>query len=388
MTSNDLTSNDLTSNDLTSNDLTSNDVTGDDRGRLRVGVIGADTGASWAGVSHIPAIHGLGTLTLSAVATRREDSARRAADAFGATRWFADPLAMIRSDTVDIVTVAVRVPAHAGLVRAAVDAGKAVYCEAPLGSSLAETVELASLATSRPAVVGLQGRLNPSVRRAAQLVHDGAIGRPLNARVVSTTSGFGPVTATNYTYFEQAASGAGLLTITAGHTLDIVEAVLGATVEVDARTGILWPHPLVADTGDRVMREVPDHADVLARTASGALVSVNVSGGVAPGDAVFRFEVRGTDGWLTLTGGSLFGVQGGDLTLTASAAFDAPDRPASANASGPSINIGEVYAALAADLRTGSRSAPGFDHAVHNARLIAAVAEAAATGRRVTVAAR
>lgn len=89
--------------------------------RLRVGVIGADTKASWAGVSHIPAIRGLDMLTLSAVATRREESAREAAAAFGAEQWFVDPFALIRSDTVDVVTIAVRVPAHRDLVRAALD---------------------------------------------------------------------------------------------------------------------------------------------------------------------------------------------------------------------------------------------------------------------------
>jgi predicted dehydrogenase len=353
--------------------------------RLRVGVIGADTQASWAGVSHIPAIRGLDMLTLSAVATRREESAREAAAAFGAEQWFVDPFALIRSDTVDVVTIAVRVPAHRDLVRAALDAGKAVYCEAPLGASLSETLELASVATSRPCAVGLQGRLNPTVRRAAQLIAEGAIGRPLNARVVSTSSAFGPVTASPYEYFEKAEAGANLLTITAGHTLDIVEALLGDMTEVDARADTLWPHPLLADTGERTSREVPDHVDVLARTTSGAVVTADVVGGVAPDDATFRLDLRGTDGWLSLTGGTLFGVQGGDLMLSSSAAFEAPDEPAASGAVGPAINVGELYARLAGDLRTGSRSAPGFAHAAHNARLIAAVAEAASSGRRVMV---
>jgi predicted homoserine dehydrogenase-like protein len=42
----------------------------------RVGIIGADTRASWAKVSHVPAINGLPGLKLAAVATRNEQSAR------------------------------------------------------------------------------------------------------------------------------------------------------------------------------------------------------------------------------------------------------------------------------------------------------------------------
>src|SRR5580692_12486218 len=73
-------------------------------------------------------------------------SAREAAEAFGADRWFSDPLEMIRDDLVDLVTIAVKVPAHRDLVLAALHAGKAVYCEAPLGRTLVETEEMAHAA--------------------------------------------------------------------------------------------------------------------------------------------------------------------------------------------------------------------------------------------------
>ena len=76
------------------------------------------------------------------MATRREESARAAAEAFGAARWFADPYAMIRDDDIDIITVAVKVPAHKDLVLAALEAGKAVYSESPLGATLAEAEEM------------------------------------------------------------------------------------------------------------------------------------------------------------------------------------------------------------------------------------------------------
>ena len=107
--------------------------------QIRVGIVGADTKASWAKVSHVPAIRGLPGVRLAAVATRSERSAREAAEAFGTDRWFSDPFAMIRDDRIDVVTIAVKVPAHRELVLTALEAGKAVYCEAPLGCSVAET---------------------------------------------------------------------------------------------------------------------------------------------------------------------------------------------------------------------------------------------------------
>jgi predicted dehydrogenase len=110
---------------------------------IRVGIVDANAKSGWARVSHIPVINGLPNLKLAAVATRNEQSAREAAEAFGADRWFSDPLAMIRDDLVDLVTIAVNVPAHRELVLAALHAGKAVYCEAPLGRTLTETEEMA-----------------------------------------------------------------------------------------------------------------------------------------------------------------------------------------------------------------------------------------------------
>ncbi|WP_236787634.1 Gfo/Idh/MocA family protein [Amycolatopsis sp. GM8] len=351
----------------------------------RVGVVGADTKASWAQVSHIPAIQGLDSVVLAAVATRHEQSAREAAAAFGASQWFSDPFRMIADSSVDIVTVTVRVPAHRDLVLAALEAGKAVYCEAPLGVSLTEAKEIASAVRTQHHAIGLQGRLNPAVRRATRMVADGVIGTPLNARVVSTSLGFGPTTLSNYQYFEEMAAGANLLTITAGHTLDIVEAVLGDLVEIDARTATLWPQPTVADTGGTSRREVPDHVDVLARTTSGAVVTADIQGGVSPEDALFTLELRGSDGWLKLTGGAIYGVQGADLTLTSSVPFEAPEKPAVAGSlPGSALNVAEMYASLARDIEHGTFTTPGFDHGVHNSELIAAVAQAAETGRRWT----
>jgi len=147
---------------------------------IRVGIVGADTKASWAKVSHVPAIKDLPGVRLAAVATRSERSARETAEAFGADRWYSDPIAMIRDDRIDILTIAVKVPAHRELVLMALAAGKTVYCEAPLGRSVAETEEMSRAVRSHHTAIGLQGRYNPAVR-AAELVSSGKIGRPLSA---------------------------------------------------------------------------------------------------------------------------------------------------------------------------------------------------------------
>ena len=350
---------------------------------IRVGIVGANAEKSWAKDSHVPAIKGVPGPRLAAVATRNERSAREAAQAFGAERWFSDPFVMIQDDQIDVVTIAVKVPAHRELVLAALEAGKAVFCEAPLGRTVAEAEEMARAAGSLHTAIGLQGRLNPAVRRAAQLISSGNIGRPLNAKIVSTTVGFGPELPSSYDYFNKTSSGANLLTISAGHTLDLVEAVLGPIIEIDARTEILWPAVKLTDTGEESLRETADYVAVLGKTQSGAVFTADIYGGVAPQDARRSFEIRGSEAWLSLTSDHPYAFQAGDSTLRSNIPFVAPDEPAvSGGYMGAAINVGEVYAHLVRDLREGTYTTPGFDHALHNARLIDAIRRASERGER------
>jgi predicted dehydrogenase len=199
------------------------------------------------------------------------------------------------------VTIAVEVPAHRRLVLAGLAAGKAVYCEAPLGRTVADTEEMAEVVGSLHTAIRLRGRLNPAVRRAAELLSSGKIGRALSARVVTATIGFGPELPATHDHSNKILSGANLLTISAGHTLDVVEAVLGEIVEVDARTEILWPDVKLRGTSEEGLRETADHVGMLAKTRSGAAVTADISGGVAPEDVRFSFEIKGSEGWLSLS---------------------------------------------------------------------------------------
>ena len=73
---------------------------------------------------------------------------------------------------VDLIVVCVRVPGHRELVMAGLQAGKAVFCEWPLGATLAEAQEMAGLARQRSlaTIVGLQARSDPAILYARDLV--------------------------------------------------------------------------------------------------------------------------------------------------------------------------------------------------------------------------
>jgi predicted dehydrogenase len=131
------------------------------------------------------------------------------------------------------------------------------------------------------------------------------------------------------------------------------------------------------------VRETADYAVILGKTHSGAVFTANISGGVLPEDARFSFEIRGSEGWLSLTSNHPYGFQAGDLELTSNIPFATPDEAAvSGGLMGAAINVGEVYAHLVRDIHAGTYSTPGFEHALHNARLIEAVRRAGDRGER------
>ncbi len=353
---------------------------------LRVGIVGVNVKQSWSRYSHVPAIQSLSDLKFTAVATRHEKSARAAAEMFGVEHWFADPLAMVRSDDVDIVSVCVNVPAHRELVLAALAAGKHVYSEWPLGRNLEEAKEMADAAerSGLHTAIGLQGRANLAARRAREMVEQGAIGRPLTARVVATTSGFGPEFPSAYAYFDDPGTGANLSTIAGGHALDLTVFLLGALSEVEAMTSIQFPTYHLTDTDERHTRTVPDHLLVLGRYANGCTASVEIIAG-QPEPWPFLFEIIGSAGRLALLGGDLHGFQGRDLRLE----HDGKPEPIGATVvpglTGPPLNLSELYAQFAHDIRTGNRTVPDFTHAVRMTRLLDSIDRAASTGARQSI---
>src|SRR5947209_3506604 len=114
--------------------------------KIRLGLIGASVKGTWSARSHLPALRASLDVELTAVCTTRADSAEAAREAFGARLGFDDWRKMVASPEIDVVAVVVRVPSHYEPTRAALDAGKHVYCDWPLGRTTGDAEELATLA--------------------------------------------------------------------------------------------------------------------------------------------------------------------------------------------------------------------------------------------------
>src|SRR5438309_4712515 len=157
--------------------------------RIRVGIIGANPDRGWAAQAHIPALRSLADdFEITALSTHRRESADAAGKRFGVPLTFDNHRDLVKSGAVDVVAVTVKVPHHLELASAALDAGKAVYCEWPLGNGLGEAETLAALTRKQGvlAVVGLQARSAPPVAYVRDLINEGFVGEVLSTTLIGS----------------------------------------------------------------------------------------------------------------------------------------------------------------------------------------------------------
>jgi predicted dehydrogenase len=364
--------------------------------KLGVGIIGVSTTRGWAATAHIPALRALPNYEIRALSAHSAESARTAGEVFEVSTVFSDHEQLVSQPDIDMVTVTVKVPHHRELVSAALAAGKAVYCEWPLGRDLDDARAMAALAAERRVhtVVGLQARQSPAIEFVQELVRDGYVGEVLSTTIVGVSVP-GDVVVKANAYMLDKANGANLLTIAVGHSLDTLNCVLGEFADLSAVSDLRRPLMKIEETGEEVAKTAVDQIAVIGTLASGATASVHVREAVAGGTG-FLWEINGTDGTLRITADASFpgifpvtvaGAHGrnepAELAVPAALAQKWPALSSLRGA--PAFNVGRMYAAFAADLDNGTRSVPDFADAVRRHEVIAAIERSAASGERVKV---
>src|SRR3954469_4480374 len=188
---------------------------------LGVGIVGVSPVRGWAAAAHIPALRALPNYEIRALSAHDADAARAVGEAFGVSAVFSDHEQLVTQPDVDVVAVTVKVPRHRELVSAALSAGKAVYCEWPLGRDLDDARAMAALAAEQrvQTVVGLQGRQAPAIEFVQELLRDGYIGEVLSTTMVGLSIP-GDVVVKANAYMLDKSNGANLLTIAVGHSVD------------------------------------------------------------------------------------------------------------------------------------------------------------------------
>ena len=361
--------------------------------KIRLGFVGANVSSTWSSQSHYPALLASRDVELTAVCTSRPESAEEARQAFGAKLAFHDFREMMASPEIDAVVVVVRVPLHYEPTKAAIEAGKHVFTEWPLGRTTAEAEELASLAKSRgvQTAVGLQSRVSPALLYIKELIDTGYVGEVLTCHVTTMRDG-GLERPSGHTWNLDASQGANTLTIANGHVIDALRMVLGNFARVACMVTTQVRQMYVTDTKQFVEVSSPDNVRVSGQLERGAAASVHV-GSVPWGGSGFRMEIYGREGTLVTTGsvssqrGEMLRVQGAqgshelkDLSIPQRFVYVPDDFP-----QGDPFNVGQLYALFAEAIRTGQSRLPTFDTAVELHRFIDTIKQASDTGRELPV---
>ncbi len=361
--------------------------------KIRLGFVGANVNSTWATQSHFPALLASPDIEFTAVCTTRPESAEEARQAFGAKLAFHDFREMAASPEIDAVAVVVRVPSHYEPTKAAIEAGKHVLTEWPLGRNTAEAVELATLARDKgvQTAVGLQSRVSPALLYVKELLESGYVGEMISCHV--TTMRDGPLERpSSRTWQRDADLGAHTLTIATGHVIDALRFVAGDFSRVACMSSTQVGQWYDTDTQQHVDVTSPDNVRVSGRLARGAAASVHV-GAVPWAGSGYRMEIYGREGTLIVTGsvssqrGEMLRVQGAqrghelmDLAIPDRFVYVPSDFP-----QGDPFNIGQLYTLFAEAARTGHNRAPTFDTAVELHRFIDTLKEASDTGRELPV---
>lgn len=361
--------------------------------KIRVGIVGATVtqgGSGWGANAHVPALKALPDYELVAVCTAHDDTAKASAEAFGAPMWFSSMDEMVAHPDIDFVVVCVRVPGHYELVMKSLNAGKATFCEWPLGAGLREATEMADLAKEKSlrTMVGLQARSDPSIMYAKELIEQGHIGDVLAANL-SIVSGAQIERGAGRIWQGQRKNGANTLTISGGHSVDALNYILGEFSEIGSRVTTRIKSWKSAETGEAIPVDAPDAISAQGALQSGAEVSVQIAA-VPSNPSGYRLEIYGRDGALTLTAGgstnvgpnTLYGGRGREPL----GEMEIPDRfnlAPEGTPSGSPRNVAQAYTRLADVFHSGSGFEPDFGVAVQRHRLIDAMERSSDQGKTI-----
>ncbi len=143
--------------------------------RLRIGVIGL----GWFGEIHCDTIVGIPNLELAALCTRTPDRLAELAQKFHVGKTYRDYREMIADPEIDAVSIVTMWDQHTEPAIAALDAGKHVFLEKPMASTVADCQKIIAAAKRSKGIlqIGHICRFNPRYRMAKQAIDAGRIGK-------------------------------------------------------------------------------------------------------------------------------------------------------------------------------------------------------------------
>lgn len=259
--------------------------------RPRVGFVGV----GWIGRHRMEAMARTGRVDVVAVADPVGELTDQARQVAPAARAHADLESLLAAEDVDAVVIATPSALHAAQSIAALEAGKAVFCQKPLGRSAAEVRAVLDAAGRADRLLGvdLSYRHVVGMRKAREIIAGGAIGEVYAVDLVFHNA-YGP---DKPWFYDPARSGGGCVIDLGIHLVDLALWVLDFP-RIEGVTSRLFVggKPLGGRTD-----VVEDYATARLDLSTGTAVDLACSWRLPAGcDAVIEASFYGTGGGVSM----------------------------------------------------------------------------------------
>ncbi|NPD66144.1 Gfo/Idh/MocA family oxidoreductase [Lichenicola cladoniae] len=277
-----------------------------ERGRgIGIGLIGS----GFMGRAHALAFRNVGGVfplavqpRLEILADTPEQRAIEAATSFGFARATGDWTELVRDPAIDLVAITTPNRLHAPIALAAIEAGKHVYCEKPLATTLADAIAMegAAKAAGIVTMVGFNYLKNPIIDTAREIVRSGEIGEITGFRGIHAEDFMADPEA-QFSWRCEPEQAGGALADIGSHILSMARSLLGEVESVCGRLDTIHGERPLPD-GSRRAVGVDDQANMLVRFAGRPFTASISASWLASGrDMQLAFEISGTRGALSFT---------------------------------------------------------------------------------------
>ncbi|WP_035487985.1 Gfo/Idh/MocA family protein [Geminicoccus roseus] len=367
--------------------------------RIGIGMVGTGylAKAYALGYRSAPIVFGpdCGIPELVSVCTSSPAGGAKAAQALGFARGAADWQEVVADPAVEVVVVNTPNHLHAPVAMAAIQAGKHVHCEKPLGLDPAECRELTEAAEKARlrTIVGFNYRQNPATSLAREIIQSGEIGEPISIRATHNEDFMADPDLPLGWKHRKATAGHGALVDVGSHIVCIAQYLLGPIAKVSGQLRTVHrTRPVAPGATERGPVETDDEARFLVEFASGVGGMIEASRIATGRKMQLGYEVYGTKGSLCFDQQRMSelhlyeaaGPLGRRGFKTIPIAAEHPDY--GAFGAGPGHGVGfndqkivECRRFLEA-IASGSRASPDFREAWQIGEVLDAVARSAASG--------
>jgi predicted dehydrogenase len=274
---------------------------------IRVGVIGAGANTR---LHHIPKLQAQDGVEIVGVCNRSRASSERVAREFGIPRVYEHWEQVIDDPAIHAIVIGTWPYMHAPITLAALEAGKHVMTEARMACNAAEAHRMLAASLAHPDLVTqiVPAPFSLRVDRTVQrLLREGFLGDLLVVEHVGTG---GWLDREAPMHWRQNRAYSGLNIMMFGIVYEMLMRWVGEAVEVTAN-GCVFVRKRKGEDGLLHEVHVPDHLDVLATLACGALCHIQQSAVTALRSGVGTW-LHGSEGMLHFYNGILSGARKGD----------------------------------------------------------------------------